>query len=294
MVVGARYGSIDAEADKSVTNLEFVEARARGVPTYAFVSKDVLAQYPVWKENPEANFSNVVDTARVFQFVDSFREGGDVWTFPFDSAEDVVNTLRQQFAFLVQDALELRQKAHGHEQLQEELKGDALMLALHRDEYWEVRLFATVLEEELDRRATLRRDIEYGLARDDVTSFVDTLDIPSWVMDRLHELRRFAMTATSILNDYLAQALGEVGEPGDPIEIASAARRLAQVWEDCAQWTLRCRAIRVDDGAEHVVDLLSTLNEEILGELWSLGTRSSLASTQPSGRQTLAAPRASI
>ena len=34
MVVGARYGSIDAEADKSVTNLEFVEARARGVPAY--------------------------------------------------------------------------------------------------------------------------------------------------------------------------------------------------------------------------------------------------------------------
>ena len=35
MVVGARYGSVDAEADKSVTNLEFVEARARGVPVYA-------------------------------------------------------------------------------------------------------------------------------------------------------------------------------------------------------------------------------------------------------------------
>ena len=38
MVVGARYGSIDVDADKSLTNLEFIEAQTRGVPVYVFVS----------------------------------------------------------------------------------------------------------------------------------------------------------------------------------------------------------------------------------------------------------------
>ena len=92
MVVGARYGSVDAEADKSVTNLEFVEARARGVPVYVFVRKDVLAQMRVWKANPEADYSGIVDTPRVFEFIDSFRGGGEIWTFEFATAEDV-NTL---------------------------------------------------------------------------------------------------------------------------------------------------------------------------------------------------------
>ena len=139
MVIGARYGSIDAEADKSVTNLEFVEARARGVPAYVFVSRDVLAQLRVWKANPEADYSSVVDTPRIFEFVDSFRRGGEAWTFEFATAKDIVDALRQQFAYLVQDALELRQMARGQDRLVAELEGDSLMVALQRDENWEIR-----------------------------------------------------------------------------------------------------------------------------------------------------------
>ena len=270
MVVGARYGSVDAESDKSVTNLEFVEARARGVPTYVFVDKAVLAQSRVWKANPNADFSGLVDTPRVFEFIDSFRNGGEVWTFPFDSAKDIVNALRRQFAFLVQDALALRQKAQGQDQLIAELDGQALMLAIQRDDYWEYKLFGTVLEEELDRRATLRRDIEYGLASGEVT-FVDLFALGSWGQDRTAEYARFARTATAILNDYLPQALGEDGEHGDAIQLVAAARRLAEVWEDFARWTLRCRSVRVDERAERVVELLSTLNANMLDEIWAFG-----------------------
>ena len=44
-----------------------------------------------------------------------------------------MNTLRQQFAYLVQDTLGLRQRARGQDRLLAELEGDALMLALQRD-----------------------------------------------------------------------------------------------------------------------------------------------------------------
>ena len=270
IVVGARYGSIDVEADKSVTNLEFVEARAHGVPAYVFVSKDVLAQSRVWKTNPEADYSSVVDTPRIFEFIDSFREGGEAWTFEFATAEDIVNTLRQQFAYLVQDTLDLRQMAHGQDRLLAELKGDALMLALRRNPYWEYKLFATVLEEELDHRTTLRREIEHRLTSGTAT-FVAILELVSWGQDRLREFRRFGETVTTITDDYLPQALGEDGVPGDPIELASVARRLAQVWEDSALWTLRCRAVRVDDRAERLVDLLSNANANMLDEIWEYG-----------------------
>ena len=267
MVVGARYGSVDAEADKSVTNLEFVEAWARGVPVYVFVRKDVLAQMRVWKANPEADYSGIVDTPRVFEFIDSFRGGGEVWTFEFATAEDIVNTLRHQFAYLVQDALELRQLARGQDRLLAELEGEALILALRRDQYWDVRLFATVLEEELDRRETLRREIEHGLASKDVT-FVHIVDLGSWAQDRLHEVQRLAQTATTILNNYLPQVCGEDAVPSELVDVA---RRLAQVWEDSARWTLRCRSVRVDERAEHLVDLLANANSHMLEELWEFG-----------------------
>ena len=108
MVVGARYGSVDPDSDKSVTNLEFLEARVSGVPVYVFVDSGVLAQLRVWHDNPEADFSSVVDTTRVFEFIDSFYRSGGVWTFPFSTAGEIVDTLLTQFAYLVRDALEVR------------------------------------------------------------------------------------------------------------------------------------------------------------------------------------------
>ena len=270
IVIGARYGSIDAASDKSVTNLEFAEARARGVPVYVFVSRDVLAQMRVWTANPEADFSSVVDTPRIFEFIDSFRGSGEVWTFAFAIAEDIVSTLRQQFAYLVQDALEVRQTASGQDRLVAELEGDALMLALQRDSNWEIRLFGTVLEDELDRRTSLRREIEHRLASES-TAFVDVLELPTWMQDRMQEIARLAQTATTVVNGYLPQALGQDGESADPLELVAAARRLAQVWEDNARWTLRCRSVRVDERAERLVDLLSDANAKMLDEIWEFG-----------------------
>ena len=212
MIVGARYGSVDPDTDRSVTNLEFLEARARVVPAYVFVDSTVLAQLRVWRSNPDGNYSGVVDTPRVFEFIDSFRGSGDVWTFPFATAEDIVDTLRKQFAYLVQDVLGLRQMAHGHDRLLEELDGDALMVALRRDAHWEDRLFGTVLKAELDRRAPLRREIEYRFAQAEVTR-INRNDVIPWVQDRMHEFSGYTSTATAIASDYLPQVSGDSRSP---------------------------------------------------------------------------------
>lgn len=266
MIVGARYGSVDPATDKSVTNLEFLEARSLGVPTYVFVEKDVLAQLQVWRGNPDADFTAVVDTPRVFEFIDSFYGSGDVWTFAFGSVREIVDQLQAQLAYLVRDALSFRQLAHGQERVVEELDGRALGLALQRGEHWEFRLFGTVFETELGRRSPLHRDIEFGLVPAD-TRFVGLSAVPAWGKDRVHELLMLVKAADSILDSYLPQSI----ESGEAIEIAAAARRLAQVWEDAAQWTLRCRSVRVDSMAERLVKALSNANANMLKEIWEYG-----------------------
>lgn len=70
LVIGGRYGSIDDKTDKSITNLEFLSARHKGIPIYAFVDKNVLAVVPTWKNNRAADFSATVDTTRVFEFIE--------------------------------------------------------------------------------------------------------------------------------------------------------------------------------------------------------------------------------
>lgn len=272
MIVGARYGSVTADTARSDINLEFGVARACGVPVYVFVESSVRAQLSVWRSNPDADYSGVVDTPRVFEFIDSFYGSGEVGTFSFASADEIVDTLRQQFAYLVQDALGLRQMTRDNDRLLEELEGNALMLALRGDDYWEYRLFGTVLEAELDRRASLRREIEHRLAPAEVTS-VGLADFLDWVQDRLSECAGFGHTVEAIFRDYLPQAAGEEGVPGDPLEIVATARRLAQLWEDIAQWTLRCRSVRVDRRAERAVELLSRTTANALDEIWDFGHR---------------------
>src|SRR6266496_4813252 len=49
LIVGGRYGSANDQG-KSVTNMEYLRARAKGIPVYAFVQKSILNILPVWKK----------------------------------------------------------------------------------------------------------------------------------------------------------------------------------------------------------------------------------------------------
>lgn len=66
LIVGGRYGT-PTEGGRSVTNLEYLEARAKGIPIYVFVLEAVLNTLKVWQGSPEADFASVVDDRKVFR-----------------------------------------------------------------------------------------------------------------------------------------------------------------------------------------------------------------------------------
>ena len=163
------------------------------------------------------------------------------------------------------------QMAHDADRLPDEFEGGELMLALERDDHWEYRHFGRILEDELARRAPLRHEVKNRRARRGEATYVDLVDLGQWGLDRLGELGDFVDTVGAIFNDDLPQAHGDEGVPGDPLEIAAAARRLARLWDDIAQWTLHCRSVRVDSIARRVVDLLSNMSANMLDEIWDFG-----------------------
>ncbi len=109
LIIGNRYGSTD-EHGKSITNLEYLTARAKGIPVYVFAMRTVIELLPVWNANPGGDFKNIVDSPSLFEFVSAIRTSGKTWVFSFDLAEDIVSTLRTQLAYLFTDALELRRR----------------------------------------------------------------------------------------------------------------------------------------------------------------------------------------
>jgi hypothetical protein len=50
LIIGGRYGYIEPQTEKSITNIEYLTARAKGIPIMAFVDRQVLNLLPVWEK----------------------------------------------------------------------------------------------------------------------------------------------------------------------------------------------------------------------------------------------------
>jgi len=247
LVIGGRYGSIDTKSEKSITNLEFLTARAKGIPIYVFVDKSVLSILPVWKTNPEGNFSAVVDSPKLFEFIELIRKEERVWTFEFDNAQDITTTLRIQFAYLFRDALRIKQilSGSGMPHFMEELRPKTLRLALEKPDAWEYRLFFQSWLDEVERRADMIREYKDGLQLES-TIYVSALNAPEWFQTQLHELSGLVDSANILINKSIQEAFGKPGEPGNVEQIIWVSRMVGRILEQTIRWATRIRCARCE------------------------------------------------
>lgn len=108
LIVGCRYGYVTERGEKSITNLEYLRARAKGIPIFVFIEQKIINILPVWQNNKEADFSNIVDSDKIFEFVDTLRSKGSNWVHEFNTGADIISCLKKQLAYLVNDSLCLR------------------------------------------------------------------------------------------------------------------------------------------------------------------------------------------
>lgn len=266
LVVGGRYGSI-TDAGKSITNLEYFEAKAKGIPKYVFVKEDVLALLPIWKSNPDADYSSVVDNSSLFEFITDLRDSGEVWVFPFSNAQSIINTLRKQLSYLLADCLDLRAKAHESDPLIYSLGPKAFRLALEKPVGWEWLLFAQVLSDEMANYSTKRLDAELGISFGETTSLKDLDELTTWVSSRFDWIATTIQQLSKALNDGFIKAVGEPGEPGDIKRIVHLARRISDGYEQLLDWKLQFLRLSCDDEFETLMRLASNFSSNAIQEV---------------------------
>ena len=268
LVVGTRYGSIDDRTDKSITNLEYLTAKAKSLPIYTFVDRRILHTLPVWKANPDADYSAVVDTPRLFEFVDGIRSVDRAWVFPFDSAQDIVATLRIQFAYLVHKLLRLNTILEGSALTPHlpEFGPRSLRLALEKPDLWEHLLLFQVWQERVDK---LSQDVENYRARFTIGASEDVVPDAAvdWLQTRMHELQNLAQSFTRLVNNEVPNALGPPGEPGDVVRILGAARNFGAILEFALKWSRRVRCARVHAPFEEPARIVSEFTDDLVDQL---------------------------
>lgn len=101
LLIGSRRGGTYVGSERSITNEEYLRALRRGIPVMIFVRRGVLDAEPLFRKNPGADLSSIVDDVRIFDFVDLVRtQSADNWIKPFDSVQDVSEAVSAQIAYI--------------------------------------------------------------------------------------------------------------------------------------------------------------------------------------------------
>lgn len=275
LVIGNRYGSIERQSGKSVTNLEYLAARAKGIPVYAFVEKRSLVLLDAWRaanENDRSVLGATVEDARLFEFIERVRSKDSVWIHEFETAAEITAALRRQFAFLMQRGLTIQTRLarRPDRELLDSLSPRAFRLAVEEPKGWEWLLFAEVLADEVAALHTLRREYDLHLLYG--AEHVSVSEVADWAQTRLAEIMRFTESASKLLNESAMEAFGPSGTSGNAKEIVFVARQVARIYEESLRWAQRVRSVRPPgDVWEPLFDILATFSEDLIKKIEPLG-----------------------
>jgi hypothetical protein len=115
LIIGRRYGSVESHSGRSITNIEYGAARAKGIPIYVFVDRSVLTLFEAWRvAKPETRVAlgETVDDDRLFTFLEKVRSVS--WTNGFEYANDITDAFRIQLAYLMMRGLMVQKILYAH------------------------------------------------------------------------------------------------------------------------------------------------------------------------------------
>lgn len=262
LIVGGRYGSIDKATDRSITNGEYIEALAKGLPIYTFVLKIADTLLPSWRENRELTHPQI-ESPRVFEFVEELK-GTSKWVFSFETAKDITDTLRIQWAYLFTDSLEKRAllvQSTIAERLK--LRGEALSIALHKGKLWEYRLFVELLTQEIDERASLKHDLELPFSTRTSRHFEDLAEFAGWSADKM-AAAQLLLASWNRIAPKINEAFGPPGQAGDVDLIAYTTSRLGAAYQGAFEWALEFHQVSVVSELEKLRQLASHLMDGVI------------------------------
>jgi hypothetical protein len=265
LVIGGRYGYVDKDTSKSVTNLEYLTAREKGIPIYVFVEERVLNLLNTWVANPNADFSADVDNPKLFEFVKDIRTNQRIWVRGFRDSAEIVQSIKTQLAYLFRDSLKVRQEAsrNNKREILKSLRPAAYRIALEQPPAWEWRLFSQVLLDAMEDRAALRREHR---ARWTIGPAFKVENLFDWVRERMHELTLIVDACNKLVNDHFQTALGAPGVAGDAEQLIWVAQRLGDGYGELLNWDQRILRTNPPKGGDDVLKVMPVLAEQLITE----------------------------
>jgi hypothetical protein len=153
----------------------------------------------------------------------------------------------------------------------EDLRPNALRLALEKPDFWEHKLFFQSWLDEVDRKSSLVREYQAKLKLQ-TSLYLPWEDALNWLMTKMRELENWTEAANSLVNESAQAAFGKPGEPGNAEQIVWVAQMMGRLLENLIRWANEIRCARFEEPFDEVAPEVSLMADDLISQLTSFPT----------------------
>lgn len=268
LVVGSRYGSIARET-KSVTNLEYLRAKAKNIPIYVFIDKKIMNSISLWRDNPDMDFSSIVDTPKLFEFVDEIMSVDGVWVHEYELSSEISHRFKTQLSFLFFDSLEICKSLKSSVISPKVLlkSPSAIQIVLEKPLGWEYLFFSQIFSDEIEKCKETRKDLRYQLFLDFTTPITNYGELFSWAYEKYEQLLRGVKAFSSLINEAFPIAIGKPGVKSDLDFLVYIVDKIGVIYKRIIDLQINIFSTTVPEEANQFVKALGKSTESLIDDI---------------------------
>ena len=267
LIIGNKYGSV-GETGKSITNTEYLTAVQKGIPIYTFSLKQMTTILPLWERNPDADFSDVVDNKQIFKFLVDVRKKSGRWNFEFESAQDIMDTLRKQLSILFRNSLELRKKivSSPYEDLYSKISSKALNIIMQKEENYDIKFFMQVMLDGIIECRELKNDYLYSILLKPLHERRNYGELFLWIDNKFDELKSYIDSLHKLSNAFTT-FYKDNDDESDLRGLYYVASTYIEFYANLLKWGVSVKGMAVPKDCRHLMEILSEMPSSIIDEM---------------------------
>ena len=267
LIIGDRYGSV-LETGKSITNTEYIAALSKGIPIYTFSLKKMTAILPLWEKNPNADYSNIVDNNKVFEFMADVRGKRGLWNFEFEKAQDITEILKAQLSNLFHEALIAKMTIERPEisNLYDKISSKSLDILIKKETAYEIRFFMQSMKDEIDKYSDLQNDYMFSMMYKSITEIENINQFKKWASHKVRELQNIT-TSIDRLNYAVNKSFENYHEPYSIDVLYYVSRTYARIYASILEWGIDANSTIAPVEYKKVMHGFASLPKKIIERL---------------------------
>lgn len=267
LIIGNKYGSI-LDSGNSITNTEFLTAIEKGIPIYTFARKEMINILPVWEKNKDADFSQIVDTSKIFEFLSDVRKKRGLWNFEFDNAQDIMEILKVQLSNLFKESLNYRNiiSRSNESELFDKISSASISILLKKEDCFEIRFFMQAMHDEIQKHTDLKNDYTYTILYKIEDNLTDAEQTFNWLQFKLNQLMNYISSINNILKAFVS-FYAEPGTPSDIKGLLYVAKSFAKMYAQILQWGMDVKGVIVPSEFKGLMDAFSALPSRVISQI---------------------------